>query len=75
MAGLDPDLVIGSEEVAPLAEGIAPFCAIDFDAKRYADLAAREALRPAELPVGIVVTLLGGPVAIALLRRRPGRRA
>lgn len=35
-----------------------------------ADLAAREILRPAELPVGLVVTALGAPVAIWLLRRR-----
>ncbi|MBY0331956.1 MAG: iron ABC transporter permease [Acetobacteraceae bacterium] len=34
-----------------------------------ADLLAREALSPAELPVGLVVTALGAPAAILLLRR------
>ncbi len=34
------------------------------------DLAAREILQPAELPVGLVVAGLGGPVAILILRRR-----
>ena len=34
------------------------------------DLAAREILRPAELPVGLVVAGIGGPVAILILRRR-----
>jgi iron complex transport system permease protein len=34
-----------------------------------ADLLAREMLAPAELPVGLVVTALGAPAAILLLRR------
>ncbi|MBS7792339.1 iron ABC transporter permease [Roseococcus sp. SDR] len=34
-----------------------------------ADLLAREAVAPAELPVGLVVTALGAPAAILLLRR------
>jgi iron complex transport system permease protein len=34
-----------------------------------ADLLARTATRPAELPVGIVTTLLGGPFFLYLLRR------
>jgi iron complex transport system permease protein len=38
-----------------------------------ADLAAREVLRPAELPVGLVATAFGAPVALFLLRRL-GRR-
>lgn len=33
------------------------------------DLAARLVIRPAELPVGIALTLLGGPVFLAILRR------
>ena len=40
-----------------------------------ADLAAREVLRPAELPVGLVVTALGAPVAIWLVRRQLRARA
>ena len=35
-----------------------------------ADLAARTVVRPAELPVGVVTTLLGGPFFLWLLRRR-----
>lgn len=35
-----------------------------------ADLVARTAVRPAELPVGVVTTLLGGPFFLYLLRRR-----
>lgn len=35
-----------------------------------ADLAAREVMRPAELPVGLLVTAFGAPVALWLLRRR-----
>jgi iron complex transport system permease protein len=34
-----------------------------------ADLLAREILRPAELPVGLVTIALGSPLALALLRR------
>jgi iron complex transport system permease protein len=34
-----------------------------------ADLAARTVARPAELPVGVVMTLLGGPFFLWLLRR------
>ncbi len=34
-----------------------------------ADLGARTLIRPAELPVGILTTLLGGPVFLWLLRR------
>jgi iron complex transport system permease protein len=34
-----------------------------------ADLLAREVLRPAELPVGLVTIALGSPLALALLRR------
>jgi len=37
-----------------------------------ADLLARTLLAPAELPVGIVTALAGGPFFLALLRRRPG---
>jgi iron complex transport system permease protein len=35
-----------------------------------ADLVARLALRPAELPIGIVTSAVGVPIFIALLRRR-----
>jgi iron complex transport system permease protein len=35
----------------------------------FADLLARTVARPAELPVGIVMTLLGGPFFLWLLRR------
>jgi iron complex transport system permease protein len=35
-----------------------------------ADLLARTLTRPAELPVGIVTTLLGGPFFLWLLRRK-----
>jgi iron complex transport system permease protein len=35
-----------------------------------ADLVARVALRPAELPIGIVTSVVGVPVFLALLRRR-----
>jgi iron complex transport system permease protein len=35
-----------------------------------ADMGARLVARPAELPVGIVLTLMGGPVFLWLLRRR-----
>lgn len=35
-----------------------------------ADLVARVALRPAELPIGIVTSIVGVPVFLALLRRR-----
>lgn len=34
-----------------------------------ADLGARTFIRPAELPVGIVTSLLGGPLFLWLLRR------
>jgi iron complex transport system permease protein len=34
-----------------------------------ADLLARELLRPAELPVGLITVAFGSPVALALLRR------
>lgn len=37
-----------------------------------ADLGARVAARPAELPVGVVTTLLGGPFFLYLLRRGNG---
>ena len=40
-----------------------------------ADLAAREAMSPAELPVGLIVTTIGAPVAILLLRRHVLARA
>jgi len=40
-----------------------------------ADLLAREAMAPAELPVGLVVTALGAPAAILLLRRHLAGRA
>jgi iron complex transport system permease protein len=36
-----------------------------------ADLVARVLIRPAELPVGIVTTLVGGPFFLWLLRRQP----
>jgi iron complex transport system permease protein len=35
-----------------------------------ADLVARVALRPAELPIGIVTSVVGVPVFLTLLRRR-----
>jgi iron complex transport system permease protein len=35
-----------------------------------ADLGARLLWRPAELPVGVLTTLMGGPFFLALLRRR-----
>jgi iron complex transport system permease protein len=35
----------------------------------WADLAARTVVRPAELPVGVVTTLIGGPFFLWLLRR------
>lgn len=35
----------------------------------FADLAARTLTRPAELPVGVVTTLLGGPFFLWMLRR------
>jgi len=35
-----------------------------------ADLVARLALRPAELPIGIVTSAVGVPVFLYLLRRR-----
>ncbi|APD10134.1 MULTISPECIES: FecCD family ABC transporter permease [Thermus] len=38
-----------------------------------ADLLARTLTRPAELPVGVVTTLLGGPFFLYLLWRRRGR--
>lgn len=37
-----------------------------------ADLAARTALAPVELPVGVLTALLGGPFFLWLLRRRAG---
>ena len=37
-----------------------------------ADLAARTALAPVELPVGVITALLGGPFFVWLLRRRAG---
>jgi iron complex transport system permease protein len=40
-----------------------------------ADLFAREILSPAELPVGLVTTVIGSPVALVLLRRALNRRA
>jgi iron complex transport system permease protein len=36
-----------------------------------ADLCARLLLAPAELPIGIVTSVVGVPVFIVLLRRRP----
>jgi cobalamin transport system permease protein len=36
-----------------------------------ADLGARTLVRPAELPVGVVTTFLGGPFFLWLLRRQP----
>lgn len=36
-----------------------------------ADLLARLLIRPAELPIGILTTLLGGPFFLYLLRQRP----
>jgi iron complex transport system permease protein len=38
-----------------------------------ADLVARTALAPQELPVGVVTALLGGPFFLFLLRREGGR--
>ena len=38
-----------------------------------ADIVGRVVVRPGELEVGIVVALIGGPVFIALVRRRPVR--
>ncbi|WP_244922440.1 FecCD family ABC transporter permease, partial [Thermus scotoductus] len=38
-----------------------------------ADLLARTLTRPAELPVGVVTTLLGGPFFLYLMWRRRGR--
>jgi iron complex transport system permease protein len=41
-----------------------------------ADLLARTAIAPQELPVGVVTALLGGPFFLYLLRREGrGRRA
>jgi len=37
-----------------------------------ADLIARQAFTPQELPAGIWTTLIGGPFLIAVLRRQPG---
>jgi len=37
-----------------------------------ADLVARTALAPAELPIGVVTAALGGPFFVAVLRRRGG---
>jgi len=39
----------------------------------WADAAARTALGPAELPVGVVTALVGGPFFVFLLRRRLAR--
>src|SRR5579885_2183227 len=39
----------------------------------WADAAARTALGPAELPVGVVTALLGGPFFVLLLRRQLSR--
>lgn len=38
----------------------------------YADLVARVAVSPSELPIGIVTALVGGPVFLWLVRRRRG---
>ncbi len=38
------------------------------------DLAARTVMAPAELPVGVLTALLGGPFFLWLLMRRPARR-
>jgi iron complex transport system permease protein len=38
-----------------------------------ADLVARTALAPAELPVGLLTTLLGGPLFLLLLGREGWR--
>ncbi|HEY3302837.1 MAG TPA: iron chelate uptake ABC transporter family permease subunit, partial [Candidatus Binatia bacterium] len=35
----------------------------------WADTAARTVLAPAELPVGVITALLGGPFFLVLLRR------
>ena len=37
-----------------------------------ADLVARVALAPAELPIGVVTAALGGPFFVLVLRRRAG---
>ncbi len=39
-----------------------------------ADLVARVALAPRELPVGAITALVGGPFFLVVLRRRPGGR-
>jgi iron complex transport system permease protein len=39
------------------------------------DLVAREIFSPAELPVGLITTLLGSPIALVLLRRLIAQRA
>lgn len=39
----------------------------------FADIAARQALSPAELPVGILTALIGGPFFLVLLLRLRGR--
>ena len=41
----------------------------------WADTLARTALAPAELPVGVVTALVGGPVFLFLLRRALVREA
>lgn len=41
----------------------------------WADIGARSALAPVEVPVGIVTAALGGPFFLYLLRRRGGRLA
>jgi len=38
----------------------------------YADLVARIAVSPSELPIGIVTALVGGPIFLWLVRRRRG---
>jgi iron complex transport system permease protein len=40
-----------------------------------ADLLARRAFAPLDLPVGVFTTIIGGPVLLVLLRRRLGARA
>ncbi len=40
-----------------------------------ADLVARTALAPQELPVGVITALLGGPFFLYLLRREGKARA
>jgi iron complex transport system permease protein len=37
-----------------------------------ADLVARTVLAPAELPIGVVTAVLGGPFFVAVLRQRGG---